>query len=166
MKIVLRTLILLCLVTWIGAELFFSLVAYFSFTILTPDTHTAGRIVGACLRVIHYEGLVAGGLLIVLVLLGKRIGIVSLKSLRISLVLLVVMVGLTAVSQFGIIPRMEVYRIAAGGSVDAAAPSDPSRTGFERLHKTSEHVEEAILLCGLVLVGVLAMPESSARHTA
>jgi hypothetical protein len=165
MKIALRTLILLCLVTWIGAELFFPFVAFFVFTTLMPDTHTAGRIVGACLRVIHYEGLVAGVLLIVLVLLGKRIGIVSLKSLRISLVLLTAMVGLTAVSQFGIIPRMEVYRIAVGGSVDAAALSDPSRVAFERLHKTSEHVEEAILLCGLVLVGVLAMPESSARHT-
>jgi Domain of unknown function (DUF4149) len=166
MKIVLRTLILLCMVTWIGAELFFPFVAYFAFTTLTPDTHTAGRIVGACLRVIHYEGLVAGGLLMVLVLLGRRIGIVSLRSLRISLVLLAVMVGLTAVSQFGIIPRMEVYRIAAGGSVDAAAAGDPSRTAFERLHKTSEYVEEAILLCGLVLLGVLATPESSTRHTA
>ena len=166
MKIVLRTLILLCLVTWIGAELFFPLVAYFAFTILTPDTHTAGRIVGACLRVIHYEGLVAGALLMVLIVLGKRIGMVSLKTLRIAVVLLVAMVGLTAFSQFGIIPRMETYRIAAGGAVDAAAADDPSRTAFERLHKTSEHVEEAILLCGLVLVGVLAMPDSSDRHTA
>ena len=43
---------------------------------------------------------------------------------------------------------------------------DPSRTAFERLHKTSEHVEEAILLCGLVLVGVLAMPETPARRNA
>ena len=51
-----------------------------------------------------------------------------------------------------------------GGAVDAAAADDPSRTAFERLHKTSEHVEEAILLCGLVLVGVLAMPEISARR--
>ena len=34
MKIVLRTLILLCLVTWIGAELFFPFVAYFAFTTL------------------------------------------------------------------------------------------------------------------------------------
>ena len=55
-------------------------------------------------------------LLIALVLLGKRIGIVSLKSLRIALVLLAVMVGLTGVSQFGIIPKMETYRIAAGWS--------------------------------------------------
>ena len=50
--------------------------------------------------------------------------------------------------------------------MDAAAADDPSRTAFERLHKTSEHVEEAILLCGLVLVGVLAMPETSTRDTA
>src|SRR5664279_1311541 len=152
MKIVLRTLILLCLVTWIGAELFFPFVAYFAFTMLTPDTHTAGRIVGACLRVIHYEGLAAGALLMMLVVLGKRIGVVSLKTLRIAVVLLAAMIGLTAVSQFGIIPRMETYRVAAGGDVNAAPADDPSRTAFERLHKTSEHVEEAILLCGLVLV--------------
>jgi hypothetical protein len=166
MKIVLRTLILLCLVTWIGAELFFPFVAYFAFTTLTPDTHTAGQIVGACLRVIHFEGLVAAALLMVLVILGKRIGMISLKTLKIAVVLLAVMSGLTAVSQFGIIPRMETYRIAAGGDVNAAPAGDPSRTAFERLHKTSEHVEEAILLCGLVLVGVLAVPETSARERA
>ena len=81
---------------------------------------TRRRIVGACLRVIHYEGLVAAALLMVLVVLGRRIGIVSLKTLRIAVVLLVVMSGLTALSQFGIIPRMETYRIAAGGDVNAA----------------------------------------------
>ncbi len=163
MKIVLRTLILLCLVTWIGAELFFPFVAYFAFTTLAPDTHTAGRIVGACLRVIHFEGLVTAALLVVLVVLGKRVGVISLKTMRIAVVLLAVMSGLTAVSQFGIIPRMETYRIAAGGDVNAAPADDPSRMAFEQLHKTSEHVEEAVLLCGLVLVGVLATPEGATR---
>jgi hypothetical protein len=166
MRIAIRTLILLCLVTWIGAELFFPFVAYYAFTTLTPDTHMAGRIVGACLRLIHFEGLVAAALLMVLVVLGKRIGMISLKTLKVAVVLLAVMSGLTAVSQFGIIPRMESYRIAAGGDVNAAPADDPSRTAFERLHKTSEHVEEAVLLCGLVLVGVLAGSDVSARRDA
>jgi hypothetical protein len=156
MKTVLRTLISLCLIVWIGAEIFFPVVAALTFTILAPDTHTAGRIVGACLRVLHYEGLVAGVLLIAFLTLGDRMAMFSRRNLRIALVLVVGMLALTAVSQFGIIPRMEIYRIEAGGAIDTAALDDPARVAFERLHKTSEHVEEAVLLLGLVLVGLLA----------
>jgi Domain of unknown function (DUF4149) len=156
MKTVLRTLISLCLIVWIGAEIFFPVVAALTFTILAPDTHTAGRIVGSCLRVLHYEGLVAGVLLVGFLLLGGRIAMFSRRNLRIALVLAVGMLALTAVSQFGIIPRMEAYRIEAGGAIDTAALDDPARVAFERLHNTSENVEEVVLLLGLVLVGVLA----------
>lgn len=156
MKNVLRTLISLCLIVWIGAEIFFPVVAAITFTTLAPDTHTAGRIVGSCLRVLHYEGLVAGALLVILLILASRACLFSRRNLRMALVLIVGMLALTAVSQFSIIPRMETYRIEAGGAVDAAALKDPARVAFQRLHKTSEHVEEAVLLLGLVLVGVLA----------
>lgn len=167
MKTLLRTLILLCLIVWLGAELFFPVVAAITFATLTPDTHTAGRIVGQCLRLVHYEGLVAGVLLLLVIALAGRVGLLWRKSLMVSVTLVVLMLALTAVSQFGIIPRMETYRIEAGGAVDAAALDDPARIAFNRLHKTSEHVEEAILLLGVALAGVLAAgsEECSPRRT-
>jgi len=163
MKTLVRTLISLCLTVWIGAELFFPGLAAVTFTTLSPDTHTAGRIVGTCLRILHWEGLVAGVLLLVLTVAASRLAMLSRRSLRIALTLLVVMLSLTAVSQFGIIPRMETYRVEAGGSVNAAALDDPARVAFQHLHKTSEHVEEAVLFLGLVLVGVLAADPTACK---
>ena len=156
MKTLLRALISLCLIVWIGAEIFFPIVAALAFGILAPDTHTAGRIVGSCLSVLHYEGLVAGALLVLFIILGSRIGMFCGRKLYVALVLVVLMLALTAVSQFGIMPRMEKYRIEAGGAIDSAALDDPARVAFERLHKTSENVEEGVLFLGLVLIGFLA----------
>lgn len=164
MKTVLRTLISLCLIVWIGAEFFFPVVAAITFMTLTPDTHTAGRIVGACLRILHYEGLVAGALLLVLLVVASRMTMLSRTILRVSLALVVGMLALTAISQFGIIPRMETCRMEAGGTVDAAALDDPARVAFNHLHKTSEHVEELILVLGLVLVAVLADSQDPASR--
>jgi hypothetical protein len=66
------------------------------------------------------------------------------------------MLGLTAFSQFWIIPKMENYRLAAGGAIDAVAPDDPNRVGFNHLHIVSERVEEGVLVAGIVLVVLLA----------
>src|SRR5450755_871145 len=102
MKTLLRALISLCLVVWIGAEIFFPIVAALTFGILAPDRHTAGRIVGSCLSVLHYEGLVAGALLVLFIILGSRVGMFCGRKLHVALVLVVLMLALTAVSQFGI----------------------------------------------------------------
>jgi Domain of unknown function (DUF4149) len=161
MKTVLRTLISLCLIAWIGAEFFFPVVAAITFTTLAPDTHSAGKIVGACLRILHNEGLVAGAFLIILIAFAARVGLFSSRTVKLSIALLVVMLGLTAYSQFSIIPRMEQDRIQAGGAVSAAALDDPARVAFYRLHKTSEHIEQVILILGLILVGAVADPEES-----
>lgn len=71
-------------------------------------------------------------------------------------VMTLIMLALTAYSQFSIIPRMENYRIAAGGAIDAVPPNNPNRVAFNRLHGTSEHVEEGVLLAGIVLVVLVA----------
>lgn len=163
MKTVLRTLISLCLIAWIGAEFFFPVLAAITFSTLSPDTHSAGRIVGACLHILHYEGLVAGAILILLVALAPRVGLFPARTVNLSLVLLVAMLGLTAYSQFSITPRMEADRIQAGGAVDQAALNDPARVDFLRLHKRSEHVEEVILILGLILAGAVA--DSEETHT-
>jgi len=46
MKTLLRTLLYLALIVWLGGEIFFPIVAAITFGTLQPDTHTAGRLWG------------------------------------------------------------------------------------------------------------------------
>jgi hypothetical protein len=158
MKTLLRALIALSMIVWLGGLLFFPIVAAVCFTQL-PDTHAAGAVVGTCLRLLHEEGLFAGVLLMVLFAAASVMGVYPRQVLRAPLAMVVVMLGLTAYSQFSIIPRMERYRIAAGGAIDAAPPADPNRMAFNRLHNQSTRVEEGVMLAGLVLVVLLARAE-------
>jgi hypothetical protein len=160
MKTILRALIALSIIIWLGGLLFFPIVAAVSFTHLA-DTHAAGTVVGACLRILHEEGLFAGVFLVVLFVAASVMGVYPRQVLRAPLVMVVVMLALTAYSQFSIIPRMETYRVAAGGAIDAVPSDDPNREGFNRLHQQSTHVEEGVMLAGLVLVILLARAESA-----
>ncbi len=66
-------------------------------------------------------------------------------------VLLCLMLALTLISQFGIIPRMDVLR-ASLGDVRSAPIDNPERVQFDALHVWSTRVEGAVLLLGLVVV--------------
>jgi len=66
-------------------------------------------------------------------------------------VLLCLMLALTLISQFGIIPRMDVLR-ASLGDVGSAPIDNPERIQFDALHVWSTRVEGAVLLLGLVVV--------------
>ena len=160
MKIVLRTLLYLALIVWLGAEVFFPIVAAVTFMTLQPNTHTAGTIVGQLLRILHSMGLVCGVIGLVLLAVAPVWGIYKSKVVLAPMVGLILMIGCTAYSQFGIIPAMERDRIAAGGDINAAEQTNPSRVDFNRLHVVSERVEEAVLLLGLATVILVARAES------
>jgi uncharacterized protein DUF4149 len=160
MKTLLRTLLYLALIVWLGAEIFFPIVAAITFTTLRPDTHTAGTIVGELLRILHGMGLVSGMVALALLALAPAWGIYKPRTVLAPMGLLILMIGLTVYSQFAIIPAMERDRIAAGGVIDAADAANPSRMHFEKLHHRSEHVEGAILLLGVATVALVAWAES------
>ena len=160
MKIVLRTLLYLALIVWLGAEIFFPVVAAITFMTLNPDTHTAGAIVGQLLRILHGMGLVSGLVALALLALAPAWGIYKPRTVLIPMILLIGMIACTCYSQFVIVPSMERDRIAAGGDVNAADPASPSRVHFNQLHVLSERVEEAILLMGLATVVLVARAET------
>jgi hypothetical protein len=56
---------------------------------------------------------------------------------------------------------MERDRIAAGGDINAAEIANPARIDFNKLHRRSEHVEQAILLLGLAAVVFVARAETT-----
>lgn len=159
MKIVLRTLLYLALIVWLGAEIFFPVVAAITF-MLSPDTHIAGTIVGQLLRILHGMGLVSGIVALALLALAPAWGIYKSRTVVAPMILLVVMIALTCYSQFAIIPSMERDRISAGGNVNAADPTNPSRIHFNQLHVLSERFEEAVLLMGLASVVLVARAET------
>jgi len=134
--------------------MFFPVVAAAAFSSVA-DTHIAGTIVRRSLLALHYEGLVAGSLIVVLLLVAQTIGAMKRRVVG-PVVVTLMMLGLTAFSQFWIIPKMEDYRFAAGGSIDAVGRDNPNRVAFNKLHVVSERVEEGVLTAGVVLVILLA----------
>jgi hypothetical protein len=161
MKTLLRTLLLLALIVWLGAEIFFPVVAAVTFGALPGATHTAGTIVGHLLRILHGMGVVCGLVLLALLALAPAWHIVKPRSVLAPMVLVVLMLACTAYSQYGIIPAMERDRAAEGGAIDTADASNPTTAHFNTLHNRSEHVEEAILLLGLATVVLVARAEST-----
>jgi hypothetical protein len=165
MKILLRTLLYLAFVVWMGAEIFFPVVAAVTFTTLRLDTHTAGTIVGQLLRILHGMGLVSGMVILAVLALAPAWGLYKPRTVLAPMCFVVLMLALTIYSQFGIIPAMERDRIAAGGAIDAADNSNQITAHFNELHHRSEYVEEAILLLGVASVVLIAWAETSRPQT-
>jgi uncharacterized membrane protein len=162
MTATLRFFFLLALITWLGGLLFFGAVlAPVAFTVL-PTNHLAGLVVGASLRHLHVIGLVCGAILLITQLMlgpqGRK------RAFTAALVLIVVMLALTSVSQFAIIPAMDQHRAAAltGFSSDAelkTVPEDNAElAAFNRLHNISTWVEQGVIFCAVVLTALAALP--------
>lgn len=140
---ILRVIRLLALVVWVGGVIFFAFgVAPVAFHTL-PSTHEAGLVVGASLRVLHRMGLVAGGVFLLASLADRRL---------VSSLLVGGMLALTAALQWGVMPKMERDRVAAGGAIDQAEVQSAPRMDFDRLHRLSERMEGGVLLLGLAAV--------------
>lgn len=159
MKTLLRTLLSLSLIVWIGAEIFFPIVAAITFNTLLPDTHTAGVIVGHLLRILHGMGLVAGMVALAVLALAPVWGVFKPRAVLAPMLLVILMIGGTVYSQFGIIPAMERDRIAAGGAIATQDSTNPTTIHFNQLHHRSEWVEETVLLLGLVTVVLVSWAE-------
>jgi hypothetical protein len=160
MKTLLRTLLYLALIVWLGAEIFFPVVAAITFGSLPGNTHAAGTIVGQLLRILHGMGLISGMIALALLGLAPAFGLYKPKSCLAPMALLIAMIGATVYAQFGIIPAMERDRVAAGGAIDTADRANPLTIDFNKLHNRSENVEGAVLLLGLVTVVLVARAES------
>ncbi len=161
MKTLLRTLLSLALIVWLGAEIFFPVVAAITFTSLQPDTHAAGMIVGQLIRILHGMGLVSGMVALAVMALAPAWGIYKPRTVLAPMILTVGMLACTVYSQYGIIPAMERDRIAEGGTIDTTDPSNAITAHFNKLHNRSEFVEEAIVVMGLATVVLVAWAETT-----
>jgi uncharacterized membrane protein len=146
----LRFLMLLSLIAWVGGLIFFAFVlAPTAFSVL-PTTHLAGNVVGRALGKLHWIAIISGIVYLVTSLLYRRMTNGTAHLFAARHVLICLMLALTLVSQFGIIPRMDVLR-ASLGEVNAAPVDNPLRVQFDALHVWSTRVEGTVLLLGLVV---------------
>jgi uncharacterized membrane protein len=151
----LRFLMLLTLIVWIGGLIFFAfVVAPTAFSVL-PSRHMAGTIVGRSLGALHWMGMISGVLFLASSMLYSHLSKGTAHVFAGRNVLICLMLGLTLISQFGIIPRMDTLR-ASIGEIDSVPPDNPARMQFDALHVWSTRVEGGVFLLGLVAVYLTA----------
>ncbi len=150
----LRYLMLLSLVVWVGGLIFFPVVAQTAFSVL-PTRHLAGTVVGRSLGILHWMGMVSGIVFLVTSLAYSRFRTGTAHVFAARNLLICIMLALTLISQFGIIPRMDALR-ASIGEIDSVPPDNPVRMQFDALHVWSTRVEGSVLLLGLVVAYLTA----------
>ena len=151
----LRFLMLLSLVVWIGGLIFFAFVlAPTAFHVL-PNTHLAGNVVGRALSKLHWIAIISGIVFLFTSLLYTYITQGAAHIFALRNVLICLMLALTLLSEFWIIPRMDTLRASVGDF--ASVPlTNPARVQFDALHVWSTRVEGAVLLLGLVAIFLTA----------
>jgi hypothetical protein len=151
----LRYLMLLSLIVWLGGLIFFAFVlAPTAFSVL-PSRHLAGTLVGRSLGTLHWMGIISGIVFVVSSILYSRFTKGTAHVFAAPHVLICLMLALTLISQFGILPRMDTLR-ASIGEIDSVPPDNPARMQFDALHVWSTRVEGGVLLLGLVVVYLTA----------
>ena len=145
----LRYLMVLSLVVWIGGIIFFAFVVAPSLFMIVPSQHVAGLVVGRSLTSLHWIGMVAALVFLISGMMASRgMG---------KLVLVGIMLVLTLILQFGIVRRMEQLRASVpNADVSVLTTNDPTRAQFDRLHSYSTKLEGSVLLLGLVTIFLVA----------
>jgi len=150
----LRYLMFLSLIVWLGALIFFPVVAQTAFAVL-PTRHLAGNVVARSLSILHWMGLVSGLVFLICSMLYARFSVGAPHPFALRHVLVFIMLALTLLSQFSIMPRMDSLRTSIG-QIDSVPPDNPARMQFDSLHVWSTRIESAVILLGLVVAYLTA----------
>ncbi|HEY4932496.1 MAG TPA: DUF4149 domain-containing protein [Terriglobales bacterium] len=150
---ILRFLMLLSLVVWVGGIAFFAFVlapTVFHPRIL-PSRQLAGAVVSRSLGILHWLGLSCGLVFLVTSVIDSRImiGVPALFSAR--NLLISAMILLTLISMFAISTRMLDLRNQMV-FIDNVPHEDARRLEFNRLHVWSTRLESTVLLLGLAVI--------------
>ncbi|HEY7401923.1 MAG TPA: DUF4149 domain-containing protein [Candidatus Angelobacter sp.] len=141
---------LLALIVWVGGIIFFAFVEAPTLFLVLPTTRMAGDVVSVSLTKLHWMGLVSGVIFLICSLAYNQLKHARLKAFSASHILIVLMLLLTAYSQFSIMPRMRQLR-ADVEAVDRL-PGSGSRLEFDRLHEWSTRLEGGVLFLGVGVV--------------
>src|SRR5215469_10084500 len=140
-----RTIEFLSLSLWLGGDAFLSFVVAPGAFAIFGNRDAAGVLVGYSLVRLHFAGIFLG-LIFLLARLARTRDFAAFTTA--AAVCVVLMVLLTAASQFTVSNRMEALKKQMV-SVQNTPETDPRRVEFNRLHHISVAFETAVLLLGL-----------------
>ncbi len=140
----------LALALWVGSIFFFGAVLAPTVFKVLPTHTLAGMVVSRSLLVLHIIGFVCG-LVFVLTAMLTSVTPLERRGHGIGVLLALVMIAITAASQFGISSKMNRLRTDMG-NIDALSVSDERRVEFNRLHKYSTVMEESVFVLGLAVL--------------
>ena len=147
----LRALMLICLIVWIGGIIFFGFVLAPTVFAVLPTHELAGNVVNRTLTQLHFMGLISGCVFLLCSILYSRLKLARWQFFSGTNALLVIMLALTAISQFSVLPRMQRLRNNMG-VIDNVPASDARRVEFDRLHVWSTQLEGGVFILGLGVV--------------
>jgi len=146
---------LLSMIVWLGGLIFFSFVVAPTVFAVLPTHHLAGNVVSRTLTLLHWMGIVSGLVFLVCSMIYTRLSTGEANPFATRHVLVYFMLGLTAISQFKLFPKMDALRKSMG-EIDSVPLTDPARILFDSLHVWSTRLEVGVFLLGLVLVYLVA----------
>ncbi len=151
----LRYLMLLSLIVWVGGLIFFAFVVAPTAFAALPTRHLAGNVVGRTLGILHWMGIVSGLVFLASSLFYSHLNRGTAHVFAARHIFIALMLALTLISQFGIIPRMDALR-ASIGEIDSVPSDNPIRLQFDALHVWSTRLEGTVFVLGLVVVYLTA----------
>jgi uncharacterized membrane protein len=160
---VLRTAMLLALIVWIGGIIFFAFVLAPTLFTVVQNTQLAGDVVSPALTKLHWMGLISGAVFLLASVSYNWRKYLQLRLFTATHVLMVVMLTLTAYSQFVITPRMRAIRVRMQ-SVNNPTWDDTPYIEFYAAHELSTWLEGTVLSLGLIVVVLTARRMSEANR--
>jgi uncharacterized protein DUF4149 len=151
---ILRFLMFLALVVWVGGIVLFIVLAPTAFSVL-PTHAMAALIVGPMLKKLHWIGIGAGIVFLLSSMALARVTKARMPFASAQHILIYFMLGFTCISQFAVMPRMAELRKSVG-DIDLLSLSDPIRLQFNALHVWSTRLEGAVLILGLIVLYLAA----------
>ncbi|HLC13533.1 MAG TPA: DUF4149 domain-containing protein [Chthoniobacterales bacterium] len=159
MSTLFRTIEFLCVGLWLGSDVFLSfVVAPGAFGILASRDQ-AGAMVGYSLTRMHLGG-IALGIVFLLVRLARTRTFASFVTP--AALCVVLMIALTAISQYTVSAKMAVLR-GQMGSIQTTAGDSPLLAEFNKLHRISVSLESGVLLAGFAAMYFMVR-ELAATH--
>jgi uncharacterized membrane protein len=150
-----RYLMLLSLVVWIGGLIFFSFVLAPTVFAVLPTRQLAGSVVSRSLGIMHWMAITCGVAFAITSMIDSRIVNGVAEPFAARNLIVYAMITLTLVGMFGIASRMLALR-AQMNPIDAVPHDDARRVEFNRLHVWSTRIEGSVLVLGLALLYLTA----------
>ena len=150
---IIRFLMLLSLVVWVGGIIFFAFVlapTVFHPGIL-PSRQLAGAVVSRSLGILHGMGLACGVVFVITSIIDSQVMTGLAAPFAARNLLVYAMIALTLISMFAISTRMLALRSDLA-VIDDVPQGDARRIEFNRLHVWSTRLESAVLLLGLAVI--------------